>query len=253
MSVVYQFTQQAEGAAERYDLLVASWRSLYDEYVNRSDFGSGKAINSMANVAYSLAHRYLDRENDLIDDGLYKIAIEAHRTTGNELRSVASSELPDAALELVNDTSEHLRNEIAIQIERDISQLKTTVRKTALYVNLSAQVQNTSKKSALIQHRMVHGGGVQFFFRDRQSNKWPSRRYVRTVWRDAALNLYNEIVMMTLADHGYDHAIVHHTNTSYHANGKKIALFDGAEMPTYHDVRMEVFHPNSDAILRSPD
>jgi hypothetical protein len=240
---------EAEAAAQRYDLLVEGWRALYMRALNEPDFGTPRQLTRIAEQAYTMARTYLDTETQMIADVSDRISQTALHETTLQIGSQPADGLGEAIVDHVSNSGDYLRSHIAVQIERDIGTLKNALRQLHLTVSLAAQTTGMAWSSALTQYRVGGAERLQFQVYDRSSKKWISRRLVRTIWRQHLLGIYNETVLMTLADHGIDQAVVQHVNPQSDVHGMSILLFANGELPTYHDIRDEVFHPNADAIL----
>ena len=249
MNVQQMMSAAAEAAAQRYGLLVEGWRALYQSALDRSDFGTPRQMLRITEEAYAMGHRFLDTERIEVQRATREIALEAHRATLAEIGAESADELADAASEHLSDAESYLTHEITIQIERDIAFLKQSLRKAYLQVAVASRAQGIAPKAALIQYRIGNAAELHFFFHNRGGQKWPSRKFIRGVWRHHLLAVYNEIVLMDLADHGFDRAEVRHLNPDAHSNGMQISMHTGSALPTYSEIRNEVFHPNSDAIL----
>lgn len=249
MSVTQIMTTMAEAAATRYGLLIDGWKTLYGRALDDPRFGAPVQLREITEEAYSMARRYLATEAVEIQDAMISVAKEALTATHAELSIEDSDEIPDAVDEHVSAFIEHLVSELAIQIERDIATLKKALQQTILGVTLAAAAQRLPLRTALIQHRIAMNTDIVFGFTDRKSVKWPARRYIRTIWRHDLLALYNDVVLMTLADAGVDTAHVRHTDPSSHVHGLQISIVDNTELPTLADIRDQTFHPNANAVL----
>jgi hypothetical protein len=249
MTVTQLMTTMAEAAATRYGLLLDGWTALYGIALDDPRFGAPVQLSQITEGAYAMARRFLMAEGVYMEDGFTVIAREALTATNAELSVTDSSELPDAVDEHVSAFIEHLTSVLSIQIERDIATLKKTLQQTILGVTLAAAAQRLPLRTALIQHRIAANTDIKFGFTDRRSAKWPARRYVRTIWRHDLIALYNDVVLMTLANAGVDTAEVRHTDTSSDMHGLKISIVDNTDLPTLADIRDEAFHPNAEAIL----
>ena len=249
MDVRSIFNTESDRASQRYDLLVSGWRTLYRNAINASNFGSEQQRRAVMTEAFNLARSYLATEEVEIAAALSQIATEAQGATRAQLAVSVAPELSEQALTHLNEIERYLITELSAQIERDINMLVQAVQKAALQVNLSAQARGIPKKSALVEFIIGGARELQFFFHDRGNQKWPSRKFVRSVWRHALLSTYNEIVLMTLAEHKIDRATVANTDTKHTFHGLEIAISSNADMPTYDEIRNEIFHPNANAIL----
>lgn len=244
-----RMTYEAESASQRYDLLVQLWRSRYQTALNTDDFGSSASFVRVDAQAFHDGEGYLDREDDRIRDVMLEIASEAQTATLKQIGVTVAPELSEAALVHLNDAETYLFSEIATQIERDVSFLMQSLRKSALQVRLSSQSRRVSVRQALMEYKISSSVELQFFFHDRGNQKWPTRKFLRAVWRHNLLHLYNEVVLLTLADHGIDKAVVSHVDSNSEFHGLEVSIATNSALPTYADIRNEVFHPNSNAIL----
>ena len=251
MRVQQTLTSIAETATQRYQLVVEAWRGIFERTISAQDFGSPSRIEIAALDAQSIAIRYLEREVEAIERSLDGIALEARRATLHDFSSIDALDLTDEALELVRDSARYLHDELARQIKRDIETLVQALRRVSLEVSRSARARGVSKRAALMEYRISNRSGVHFSFQDRATRKWQSDKFVRTVWRHAALSLYNEVVLSTIADHGETVALIDHAAGSSNFHGVQVSLMSSSEFPAFSEVRDEVFHPNSDHILRA--
>jgi len=249
MSITQRLTSEAEIAGARYGLLVEAWRGIYHRALNDSRFGSAKLIAAVREQGYALARTYLDNEAVFIETAFAQIASDAHSDTTRALGVAVAPELTDDAETHLSAICEYLQSELSIQIERDIAFLIDTLRKTYLTIALSASSRRVSAKNALMEFRLGNAAELQFFFHDRRNQKWSSRKFVRSVWRHSLLAAYNEVALLTIADHAVDVAMVRHDDPSSQFHEMKIALYSGSAFPTYVEIRNEVFHPNANAIV----
>lgn len=249
--IVTQFISgEADLAADRYGAMIDSFRGMYARSLDQSHFGTPRQIAALVTEAYAIAGAYLDAEAEFIASSIETVALEAQRVTLDELSAASSETLSEAVSDHADESSAYLSRELAIQIERDIAQLQHALRKMILQVGMSARAQQIPPRTALMQYRLAPINDLAFVFHDRGANKWPSRRFVRAVWRQRLLATYNETVLLTLADHGVNDAEVSHTDSKAPVNGLEVSIIAGSELPTYAEIQSTVFHPNSEAILR---
>jgi hypothetical protein len=249
MKVQVLFTIEAEAAAQRYGLLVEAWRALYANMLSNPNFGSPKASADIWARAYEIANSYIEGERQAIANSFEGIVREALRATGAELGLAVASEMTDAISAHADDVRGYLLHELLVQIERDILFLKSTLGRMALQVSLAARASGKTTRAALLTYQVGNQADMQFLFHDRRGNKWPSQRFVRAVTRHALITIYNETVLQVLADHGLSTAVISHLSAQADANGMKVSLLPGSSLPVYGEIRNEVFHPNSDAII----
>jgi hypothetical protein len=249
MNVTQMMSAMADAAGQRYGMLIEGFKGLYSRALDDADFGTARQLNRVVADAYAMAHLFLAGETVEIEDALEEIAQQALTATREELGVTDADELPDDINEHVSDFESYLINELSIQIERDIAFLKKALRNIYLVVTVASRAQGLPLRTALLQLRIGSATDVEFHVRDRRGARWPSRRFVRSTWRHNLLAAYNDIVLMTLADHGVDVAQIKHTDPTSTWHGMEVAMTPQADMPTYAEVRDDAFHPNSEAVL----
>ncbi len=242
MIVITQFISgEADAAADRYGVMIETYRAMYARALDQSHFGSPKQMADVTVAAYQIAGLYLDAERQFITDSITAVASEAQRVTLSELSAASSDELTQAVSEHADQSDAYLEREISIQVERDITLVQHT---------LPARAQGVPQRTALMEYRLSQTNELNFVFHDRAAHKWPSRRFVRSLWRARLLAIYNETVLLTLSDHGVETAVVSHTDEKSPVHGMEVTIAAGSELPTYSEIQNEVFHPNSEAILK---
>lgn len=241
-----QMTIAADAAASRYESTLTGFRMIFADFLNSSKFGSQKHLREQISQAYYVGRSYLDDEIDRIREETDRFAHVALDVTLEQLKRERSDTLPDALSEHLNDSDSYLERELSIQIERDIATLSNAMRRTMLGVSMAARAHRIPSQAALIQYRISNPPEISFYFRDQANRQWPSKRFVRSLWRQHLLGIYNETVLMTLADHGIDRARVVHPDKN---DVPEVSIAPNSALPTYTDVRNHLFHPNSNAIL----
>ena len=248
--ITTQMTAEAEAAAQRYTVMLEAWRGLYANALSTARFGSEAHISDLLGQAYAIARRFLETEQVMIADASTRIASEAHRATLVSLSVTDTQTLPERVTEHLGALADYLRSEIAIQIERDIATLRQSIGRTRLQIALASRAKGVTEQSARLEIQFGGVGRIDFYFHDRRAQKWPSVKFIRAVWRQHLLASYNETALIDLADHGIQIAEIWHPSPSSHAHGMRIAMSASTALPTYEEVRNEVFHPNSDAIIQ---
>lgn len=251
--ITQTMTIEADAASARYKLLIDGWRGLFMRALDGANFGSGTVVAQLVEQAYQMARSYARDERDIVARRTMEIASEAHTATLDALRSQDERELPGDVSEHLDELERYLSNEIAIQIERDISFLRQAYLRVVLQVKIAARSQRASQRTALLQYRIGNAVELNFFFHDRRNQRWPSQKFIRAIWRQHLLNSYNETVLVTLAEHGIRTARIQHTSPQSQFHDMKVAFSPNGSLPTYAEIRNEVFHPNSEAILTLPE
>lgn len=253
MSILSSITAAADAAGTRYQALVDAWGTLYADSLNERDAGHLPAVTRAGERAYELARTYLEIERGHIEASIRASASEALSDASDDLGSASERTTTEAASELLSATEAYLLREIVIQVERDIAQLQQAVRQTFLQAQLTAQATGGTVRRALLEHQLASNQAPAFYFRDRRSSKWPSRLFVRTVWRQCLLSAYNETVLAILATAGIATAEVEHATAKAGVHGMIVAFGANTALPSYGEIRNDIFHPNAEARLRVPE
>lgn len=118
-----------------------------------------------------------------------------------------------------------------------------------LQASLHAASSGSKRQNSLIYLRAKEKGDPKFYFVDRINRRWPSQKYIRSIWRHHLLTAYNETYLFTLAEYGETTARVVHLDPNHRVHGLVLAIADEGNLLRYEDVRDEIFHPNADAIV----
>lgn len=237
--------RESDAAAQRYLLLVGTWNGLYQNAFFSGDLTSPPAINDLRDQALAVGGFYMTAEQDAISERLHSIAVDAQGATLDAIAAPVVDKLAEQPSEHVVALSEYLDSELSVQISRDVEFMRRQLRNTALAIRMAAQAQGISTKAAAIQHRAHNAAELKFQFKDRAGRKWPSHKFVRSAWRQSLLQTHNDTVLLTLADHGLTEAEIQRPS----ASPERISLLPGSSLPVYAEIRDEVFHPNSEAVL----
>lgn len=243
-------TREAEAGAARYGLLTEAWRSIFHTTLNASDFGSVAAVGRANEEALAIASDFLADERSTVSRIVREIAIEARQTTLRQLASIDTSETTERVDEQLSAFCDYIESELIAQIHRDIALLRQTIQRVDLEVSIAATARGISARTALVEYRIGNQADLQFVFHDRHARKWASKKFIRAMWRHTLLAVYNEIVLMTLAEHGIWRAQVVHEDPNSDVNGVIVAMGSNSEFPTYSEIRADIFHPNANAVLR---
>lgn len=242
-------SHEADQASARYALLTDGWQGLFETALNQEDFGSPNAMRKVIEAATISGQAFIDQEfyiaNSVADD----IAVEAHQTTLREIASNDTEKLTESVTDHLSAAVGYLTEEIVAQVHRDISNMRQTMRNVAFEVSIASRSRGISQRKAMIEYRLGSSTKMDFAFMDRGNRKWSSRKFIRTLWRHTLLSVYNETVMMGLADHGIREAKVSHVDPNAESHGMVIAFGSNSSLPNYSEIRDTIFHPNSNAVL----
>lgn len=244
-----KLSQIAEDAAVRHEQMTDMFQVLFSRAMSGSKFSHAGTVSAVVAEAVSIAMRYLQDEQDRIARALEKIAVEAQGRVRAQLSSIDADELSDAALAHLELTQSYLADEIAAQTKRDIATLRLELQRATLEVSMIARTRQVTDREALWIYRMNHPETLDFHFRDRAARRTPSRAFARTVWRSALLSAYNEIVAMTIVEHGLDRAVVLKFEDGVEKLVDEISLSGDEELLDYAAAAATYFHPNANTYL----
>lgn len=247
--IINRLTAESEFAAGRYETLTGAFRSVFLHSLNDSDFGSVRQSVRVTDEAYRIAETFIEQERIAAARVFEEIASEARTATTREIQSKDASTLTEQALEHLRVAQLYMHNELVSQIHRDIAQVRRALQGVVLEVSLASRSRGVSQRVALIEYRIGNAASLSFQFQDRQTRRWSSKKYVRALWRHTLLSVYNEIVMLTLAEHGLERAMVRHQDGDARFHNMVIVFGSSSEMPTYSEIKDVVFHPNANAWL----
>lgn len=245
--IPHKLSLAADQASQRYDNLTRLWQGLFIRMITHPDFGAARLTGELVEAAYADAQTYLDTERAAIDRELTEIAVEAHRELRAKITSNDAENLSDAALEHLSDTREYILDEIIAQIHRDIAFMRNAMQRMGLEIRTIARARRITERRALVEYRLTHSDMLDFVFQDRRGRRTPSRSFIRLLWRQTALAVFNEVVMLTLSDHSIDRAAVMHLEEGVAVQVDTLVI--GGDGPTYSELRNTYFHPNANAWL----
>lgn len=245
-----QLSEISDNAAQRYGMVTETLRGICTRAIAHPNFGTPKVMSGAVGEAYDVARAFLSSEETHISQEREKIASKARQRFYSELSTDERNDEWNALIDAYSAIETHLRSELAIQCERDIALMRQSLARTAMQVAINARARQISMRQAAIQYQIGSSKDVKFYFRDRMNRRFPSRKYVRSLWRQQLLDTYNETMIGLAARFNLSFVEVEHLHGKAGVHGMRLSLVAGSENPTYSDVRDDVFHPNSDALLK---
>ncbi len=245
-------TATAEQAAQRYSLCLGAFQAIRQNLSGARSPASQATRDKALRQGYEAAQVYLTDEVTNLQREMEGQALVAATLT--QERVGATSEIPwDDVRVHVGGLSSELERDIRTQLERDVATIGISLREIGLRAKLvtGATAHETTENQALLKIRAGQKD-APFVFRDRAGRQWASSKYIRTVWRKALVLAWNETALLTMAANGVERATIHHTDANYAAYGMKITLSEDDTLPSWEDVRDDIFHPNTHAWLE-PD
>ena len=246
-----KLTEVAQSASQRYVSFLNSLRGLLSTVI-RSDPSDMRTRNQLRSAAFDIARTYLNTELQMMERDTVEAAeseyARAHYDAGVALTPF---EPIQAVQDSIDTHAEALETEMRAQIERDVSMLLKRHRDFQMEVQMIAMSENIDMPTAQFRAIMRHSDQVRFFFVDRSGRKYPSQKFIRTVYRDAMLQIGNETYMITALQMGFQRVRVVHPEPGARANEVTFPLNPSGDEGGYTDIRGELFHPNSNSVLRA--
>lgn len=247
--IVHQISLQADSAALRYDLFTGVLKGMFHQALNSADFGKPGHPARLVSAAYVQADDYVANAREDAGAFITVVAKEAHAATIAQLRSNDSAELSPPALEHLLVTQSYLIDELIAQIHRDVASVRKSMQRMVLDVSSTARSRRIPVRTAMIEHLVANPDVVEFSFLDRASRRWNSTKFVRQLWRHTLLTVYNEVVLLTLADHGLERAQLRYEHAGEEMLGEPLSIGPSLDLSSYAEVRDTRFHPNANAWL----
>lgn len=179
---------------------------------------------------------------------------QAAETLVKDAVAHANPSLSTPEIDNVFTVIEEARGALIAQImqasEKDIDTVARSLRELSLLVDNLMHVQGSTYVSALFGAKMRLNTDFRFSQLDRLGRKYPSHHYARTSVRAFLVGTYIDTYIYALASRGVDMVIVKHPEQDHPHAGLAFSI-SGAipNMPAYQDIKSEVWHPNSRALV----
>lgn len=240
------YTQEADDASSRYLVVLQAWRSLLSNSLS-SPF-SQKAVEELRANAVSIGETYFATERKLVKEALQNAAETAQKSAQTDLSLNPVSDITDVKEAFLEQSEEHLLGQIRAQLLRDIETLIQRFREFAIEAHIGAAARGFSTPSVRLGFEQDR---VRFYFRDRAARLYPSQKHIRTIWRQSLVSIGAEFYAMEAAERGCKSCVVEHLNPDSKWFGMTINLGGARDGNSFIELRDEVFHPNSDAMLKA--
>lgn len=238
-----RLSAQADRAAARYRALLQGFEGVFQRNLNIEP-GSPRTIQRAVREAYSIADTFLAEEGEHIQSILSSVRDDAYESTLEPL-GVIGEETSSEVVKHVDGLAETLDAALRVQLERDVGALRSALRGVSLRAGVMAAGRGIPRSSALQIARM--DASARFVFQDRAGRNWSSSKFIRTVWRQTLVLGWNETALLALAAHGQEIASINHPDQDHEWNEELISLTEEGTLPTWQDVKDDVFHPNTEA------
>lgn len=238
MSRQTQFTSIANEVSVRYTSFLETLLNSYNRVILSANLNA-KSLSIFKSETNNILKHYLEREVD----ELIKVY--------NDLADIISNDTDNYAVKVLDDSewSEYLTENTNFLYEA----IKLQSSKDTLYLNnyLRTKVlQVLSMNEAQIAYNLIHNHkDLSFYYTDKIGRKINSAKYIRTSARDYLIKNYNDLIVGTALLNDKKELIVENLDKEHKDHGKIISINQENEI-NYFNIRDEVFHPNSNSIIR---
>lgn len=244
----HEFTAVATSAVERYTDFLTLLRGQADVAFRRGA-ALGSPREEAVNVAQDAARRFLGLEQAQLNEDTADIARAAHSAAQRDL-AVSETTIDDRFGDFIFSAAAYTGRMLASQIERDVmtmaQHIHTTEMRIDLYVRSGRHTPSSAAAAVMLEDNQAPG----FRFVDRVGRRYKSTKHIRDIWRQHLLHIYNEVYMAVVADHGWEIVKIDHLDPHYKWYGEPVAIVSHDDrFPLYYDIKDEVFHPSSDALI----
>lgn len=208
-----------------------------------------RAFSAIRTGSYEVARVYMDTEIEFLDRDLNRLQEHARALVRTEVLSG-----PPSSTYALSDYSEEIvtwfRQELRSQIERDINSAVQKRREIILDATITSRTKGVPLLEAY-ELALTRREGVNFYFTDRSGRRYPSQKFIRQLFRHTLLTAAVETFALEAASYGVTELEITHPDKNHSFNGELITLVETPNVLTLADVRDDVFHPNSNAFLRT--
>lgn len=240
-----RYTEVSHQAGVRYQTVLSTFRGMLFAFLAQP-FSIRMAADLRRN-AVEVGRMFIRSEEPLIEEALEESARSAVETAQRDLGLTVRAEISSAQSAFLAQHNDYLLSEVQAQLSRDVEMLVRRYREFGLEAHL-----NQTAGEGLIAPR-VTTDRTRFYFRDRVGRLYPSQKFIRSVWRHSLVTIGAEFYCMEAVSAGAQEVEVVHPDVGSRFNGLRIGLTERSSAPAFIDVRDEVFHPQSQAVLKVTD
>lgn len=238
-------------AGERYANFLTVLRSQVDVVMRRGPT-NGSLREEAVSVAGGAARSYASYEQGALNDIGIAIANEAWDQACEDLG--ISKEIPLHYHEFIFETTAYVARLLAAQVDRDVVAMAQHIRNNAIRVDMNMRSGKSASQAAAAV-LLDENQNPSFRFVDRIGRHYKSSKHIRDAIRQNLRNIWNEVYMDAVFDHGHQTVRITHPDPNYKWAGQEVSLVSQFErdIPAFYDIREEVFHPSSDARITIKD
>jgi hypothetical protein len=233
-----EFTNAAAEVSIRYNHFLETLLASYNRVILSADV-SARAIEGFKKETGNILHQYLEREVDQ-SVALYQRVIDM---VEEDTQSLPIKVTQDGDwLEHASENTNFLYEAIKLQASKDVLYVTNFLRSKVIALQ--------SLNDGQLAYSLVYNHkNLSFYYTDKLGRKINSTKYVRTVTRDYMVKNYNDLIAGAALLNDIHEVTIENTDINHKDNGKVIAVNDPHEV-NYFSSRDEIFHPNSNSILR---
>lgn len=232
------FTDVSNKVAERYTAFLEKLLNAYNRAILTADFNA-RSLATFNHEVANMHNQYLQFEVAAIVqtyDSVQSMVIEDTKGQGvNVLEDDGWAE------NLVANTN-FLYDAIKLQSQKDVLYINNFIRTKA--IQLMHQSDYDTAYTLIFNHKEL-----SFYYTDKLGRKLNSQKYIRTITRDFMVKNYNDLIVGSAILNDIKTVTVENVDSNHREHGKVIAVSD-KDSVNYFDIRDEIFHPNSQSIVR---
>jgi hypothetical protein len=232
-----EFTSVANEVSIRYDHFLETLLSSYNRTILAADL-TPRSIEGFKKETTNILKHYLEREVTEIVPLYQRLLDDVEADTSLAVK-VAEDE--DWTVHL-SENIHFLYEAIKLQASKDVLYITNFLRSKV--IALHALNDGQIAYSLVYNHK-----DLNFYYTDKLGRKINSTKYIRTISRDFMVKNYNDLVAGAAILNGIQEATIENTDEGHKDNGKVIAI-NNPNAVNYFTLRDELFHPNSNSILR---
>lgn len=238
----------AAEAAARYAAFGSELNSFYVRALTHPDGLTPARIGWFNDEIREVAYKLDSQEDSLAEERLRAIAENALTVLQAQGVTTSSEDMRMRVLGHASASRAYLSSEIWSQMLRDINMVTFVLNTAGMTVSTRAQLRRRTPRESAIA-LLLERPHLNFFFTNRAGHQIPVANHLRLIWRQIMLSVHNETVIHALAEVGKSRAAIFHNGDNGLEMTGEIALVSGTKLPSYLDVRNDLFHPNSRSFL----
>lgn len=233
-----EFSQLANDLSNRYRNFLETIVGSYNRTILGSEF-TGRAATQFTKEVNNILKTFLENE--------VKVTV----ATYEKLNAMVTEDTKNLGVSVVEDSewaeylstnTNFLYEAIKLQAAKDTLFASNYMRSKMLeLMSLSA---GEAKYTLVSSHK-----DINFYYTDKLGRKINSVKYIRTLVRDYLVKNYNDMIYGSAQLNAIEELVVYHVDSNHNDHGKIVSVNEVNEL-NYFTVRLDIFHPNSDAILR---